>query len=227
MIKKYRFGNPFDTEAVVTPVQITAGELPYFQIELTNATNAALGVDQSILNNLTAAQLAELAQAGQKFCLSYLLGRNDVIYGLGENIRGINKRGWTYTSYAIDDPSHTEYVRKLYGAHNFFIVDGENRFGVFVDHPGEVEFDMGYADMNKICITPVSMDMDVYIIEGDSLKDIVHQFRTLVGRSYIAPRWALGYGQSRWGYDCAADIRRVARMHRENNIPLVGRGMVV
>lgn len=220
MIKKYRFGNPFDTEAVMTPVQITADELPYFQIELTNATNAALGVDQSILNNLTAAQLAELAQAGQKFCLSYLLGRNDVIYGLGENIRGINKRGWTYTSYATDDPSHTEYVRKLYGAHNFFVVDGENRFGVFVDHPGEVEFDMGYADMNKICITPVSMDMDVYIIEGDSLKDIVHQFRTLVGRSYIAPRWALGYGQSRWGYDCAADIRRVARMHRENNIPL-------
>ena len=220
MIRKYRFGNPFDTEAVVIPMEITAGSLPYFQVALTNTTNAALGVDQSILNNLTAAQLAELAQAGQKPCLCYALGKNDVIYGLGQNIRGINKRGWTYTSYATDDPSHTEFVRKLYGAHNFFIVDGENRFGVFIDHPGEVEFDMGYADMNKICITPVSMDMDVYIIEGDSLKDIVHQFRTLVGRSYIAPRWALGYGQSRWGYDCAADIRRVARMHRENNIPL-------
>lgn len=220
MIRKYRFGSPFDTEAVVIPMEITAGSLPYFQIGLANTTNAALGVDQSILNNLTADELAKLAQAGQKPCLCYELDKNGVIYGLGQNIRGINKRGWTYTSYATDDPSHTEFVRKLYGAHNFFIIDGRDRFGVFIDHPGEVEFDMGYADMNKICITPVSMDMDVYIIEGDSLKDIVHQFRTLVGRSYIAPRWALGYGQSRWGYDCAADIRRVCRMHRENNIPL-------
>ena len=220
MIRKYRFGSPFDTEAVVIPMESAEGSLPYFQIGFANTTNAALSVDQSILNNLTADELAKLAQAGQKPCLWYELDKNDVIYGLGQNIRGINKRGWTYTSYATDDPSHTEFVRKLYGAHNFFIIDGRDRFGVFIDHPGEVEFDMGYADMNKICITPVSMDMDVYIIEGDSLKDIVHQFRTLVGRSYIAPRWALGYGQSRWGYDCAADIRRVCRMHRENNIPL-------
>ena len=220
MIRKYRFGSPFDTEAVVIPMESAEGSLPYFQIGFTNTTNAALSVDQSILNNLTADELAKLAQAGQKPCLCYELDKNGVIYGLGQNIRGINKRGWTYTSYATDDPSHTEFVRKLYGAHNFFIIDGRDRFGVFIDHPGEVEFDMGYADMNKICITPVSMDMDVYIIEGDSLKDIVHQFRTLVGRSYIAPRWALGYGQSRWGYDCAADIRRVCRMHRENNIPL-------
>lgn len=220
MIRKYRFGSPFDTEAVVIPMESAEGSLPYFQIGFANTTNAALSVDQSILNNLTADELAKLAQAGQKPCLCYELDKNGVIYGLGQNIRGINKRGWTYTSYATDDPSHTEFVRKLYGAHNFFIIDGRDRFGVFIDHPGEVEFDMGYADMNKICITPVSMDMDVYIIEGDSLKDIVHQFRTLVGRSYIAPRWALGYGQSRWGYDCAADIRRVCRMHRENNIPL-------
>ena len=220
MIRKYRFGSPFDTEAVVIPMESAEGSLPYFQIGFANTTNAALSVDQSILNNLTADELAKLAQAGQKPCLCYELDKNGVIYGLGQNIRGINKRGWTYTSYATDDPSHTEFVRKLYGAHNFFIIDGRDRFGVFIDHPGEVEFDMGYADMNKICITPVSLDMDVYIIEGDSLKDIVHQFRTLVGRSYIAPRWALGYGQSRWGYDCAADIRRVCRMHRENNIPL-------
>ena len=220
MIRKYRFGSPFDTEAVVIPMESAEGSLPYFQIGFANTTNAALSVDQSILNNLTADELAKLAQAGQKPCLCYALDKNGGIYGLGQNSRGINKRGWTYTSYATDDPSHTEFVRKLYGAHNFFIIDGRDRFGVFIDHPGEVEFDMGYADMNKICITPVSMDMDVYIIEGDSLKDIVHQFRTLVGRSYIAPRWALGYGQSRWGYDCAADIRRVCRMHRENNIPL-------
>jgi len=28
----------------------------------------------------------------------------------------------------------------------------------------------------------------------------VHQFRQLVGRSYIPPKWAFGSAQSRWSY---------------------------
>ena len=29
------------------------------------------------------------------------------------------------------------------------------------------------------------------------------RFRTLIGRSYIPPRWAFGLAQSRWGYETA------------------------
>ena len=43
-------------------------------------------------------------------------------------------------------------------------------------------------------------DIDVYVIEGEGPEDIAKQFRGLVGRSYIPPKWAFGYGQSRWSY---------------------------
>lgn len=221
MIQKYTFGTPFETEAVVQKLPAQTGALPYFRLCRENtAANAAASVEQSVLNILSNEELAEAKQTDVKTTLRYRMGKADVVYGLGENIRGINKRGWIYTSYAQDDPNHVENIRGLYAAHNFILIDGRERFGLFLDHPGQVEFDIGYSDLNEIRITPVSMDMDVYIIEGDSLKEIVRQFRQLIGRSYIAPRWALGYGQSRWGYENAEDIRAVCRNYREKQIPL-------
>ena len=220
MIRKYTFGHPFNTEAVVEQFESEAGQLPYLQLTRdTVALSSALLVEQSVLNNLKKDELGTYGGEG-KPCFRYTFDKNDVVYGLGQNIRGINKRGWTYTSYATDEPNQTESIRSLYAAHNFFIVDGKERFGIFIDHPGEVEFDVGYTHIDQLRITPATMDLDVYVIEGESLKGIAHQFRRIIGRSFIAPRWALGYGQSRWGYACDQDIRDVCSGYRDNGVPL-------
>lgn len=68
-----------------------------------------------------------------------------------------------------------------------------------------------YADRN---------DMNVYIITGDNKKDIVNQFRVAIGQSYLAPFWAFGYGQSRWGYITEDDVRRVADEYAKLGTPL-------
>ena len=145
---------------------------------------------------------------------------SDVVYGLGENVRGINKRGWHYISNNSDDPNHREDRTSLYASHNFIIVDGRERFGLFIDYPGKLDFDIGYTEHNTISITAEDMNLDLYVLEGERLKDIVKGFRQMIGRSYIAPKWAFGYGQSRWSYMTADEIREVVKMHRENHIPL-------
>lgn len=151
---------------------------------------------------------------------TYQMETSDVVYGLGENVRGINKRGWHYVSNNSDEPNHREDKTSLYASHNFIIVDGKERFGLFVDYPGKITFDIGYTDHNTISIIPEDMNLDLYVLEADSLKGIVKGFRHMIGRSYIAPKWAFGYGQSRWSYMTADEIREVVRKHRENHIPL-------
>ena len=42
----------------------------------------------------------------------------------------------------------------------------------------------------------------------------------MIGKSYIPPEWAFGFGQSRWGYKTEEDIREVAKRYKEKNIPL-------
>ena len=190
MIRKFTFGNPFPTEAVVETYPAENVTLPYFSIE-----NGSF---------------------------SCTLEPNAPVYGLGEQVRGINKRGWIYVSNCTDEPHHEETRRSLYGAHNFLIVGGETPFGIFLDYPGHLTFDIGYTDSNVLTITPEDWNLDVYLIESpDGLcSSIVHLFRRMIGRSYIPPRWAFGYGQSRWGYMDEKDIRQVARGYRENGIPL-------
>ena len=152
--------------------------------------------------------------------ISFAMTKNAPVYGLGEQVRGINKRGWIYISNCTDDPNHREDTRSLYAAHNFLVFAEEEPFGIFLDNPGKVTFDIGYTQQDTAVITAESWDMDVYFVGGEDLKDIVRQFRHMIGRSYIPPKWAFGFGQSRWGYKSEDDVREVERRYRELGIPL-------
>ncbi|MDD3277805.1 MAG: glycoside hydrolase family 31 protein [Lachnospiraceae bacterium] len=192
MIRKYTYGSPFQTDAVVQQKKTEHDTLPYFE---------------------------EIKEDGQ-LTLKYQLDQEDAVYGLGENVRGINKRGWIYESRCMDDPVHVETSHSLYASHNFFVVSGRQSFGVFVDYAGIISFDMGYTHLDELVMKPQEADLDIYIIEGDSILDIVRQFRQLVGQSYIPPKWAFGYQQCRWSYMDEDEIRAVVKNHRENQIPL-------
>lgn len=193
MIRRYVFGQPIETGAVV----------------------------MTIPESTQAISVMKTAQGEDGITLSCQMAETDVVYGLGEQVRGMNKRGFSYISYATDDPIHTENKHSLYAGHNFLILSRTNEpsFGIFVDDPGRVVFDVGETRLDQLCITAGS-DCTIYIIEGSSLKDIAKQFRELIGQSYIAPKWAFGYQQSRWGYSCEADIRKVVVEYHTRGIPL-------
>lgn len=193
MITKYTYGNPFQTDAVVQKLEVQNGDVPYFTVVKTE----------------------------EQLQFEYTLENEEKVYGLGENVRGINKRGWIYKSCCADEPNHLEDRTSLYASHNFLVLDGgKEQFGVFFDYPGIITFDVGYTHLNELKITLSEPDADVYVMTGESILDIVKQFRQLIGRSYIPPKWAFGYQQSRWGYMNEADIREVVKGHREKKIPL-------
>ena len=193
MVKKYVYGDPFETEAVVTDIRPETDAPAYGTVSVND--------DGS-------------------FSYTYKLAAKDRVYGLGENVRGINKRGFEYISNCTDQPKHHEDTKSLYGAHNFLIVDGETRFGLFFDYPSTMTFDVAYRTKDNLIITCDRRDLYLYVITGDSDLDIVKQFRKIIGRSYIAPKFAFGFGQSRWGYRTKEDFRKVVNEHRSKHIPL-------
>ena len=108
MITKFTAGNPFPTDAVVKEIPSVTSLPDYISI------------------------------SADKCTLSMSLSKDDIIYGLGENMHGINKRGFCYVSSCTDDPVHTEERKSLYGAHNFTILDGERLYGLFIDYPAKL-----------------------------------------------------------------------------------------
>lgn len=162
----------------------------------------------------------EVQEREEGFVFTRELDKADIVYGLGEQVRGINKRGWKYCSYNLDDPSITENRESLYAAHNFLLVSNPKlRFGVFFDTGDKVSFDIGYTDADRLSVN-VRGGCSVYIVDGTSAREIVREFRELIGQSYIPPRWAFGYGQSRWGYKTKEDIESVEKRYSEEKMPL-------
>lgn len=204
MITKYCFGTPFETEAVT------------MKLNSTTVTSSDLTKKDSI--DMFYYPLS--IKMGQNFTLEYDMTKDDIVYGLGEANRGINKRGYQYISYCVDDPNHTENKFSLYGAHNFIIIDGNPCFGLFIDYPGKLTFDIGYSSYSKLRIMAEEANLYLYVISGTSSYDIVKQFREMIGESYLPPLWAFGYQQSRWGYKTASDIRTVADEYQKHGIGL-------
>ena len=151
----------------------------------------------------------------------FTLSEQSAVYGLGEMPRGINKRGWHYITNNTDESRHSEDKLSFYGAHNFLLVrDGSTCFGLFVDFPGKVYYDIGYTRHDLFSFHTETPDYDLYLLSGGNENAICKEFRTLIGRSYIPPRWAFGLAQSRWGYKTEEDVREVARQYKEHDLPL-------
>lgn len=149
------------------------------------------------------------------------LSEQAAVYGLGEMPRGINKRGWHYITNNTDESRHSEDKLSFYGAHNFLLMlDGSTCFGLFVDFPGKVYYDIGYTRHDLFSFHTETPDYDLYLLSGENENAICKEFRTLIGRSYIPPRWAFGLAQSRWGYKTEEDVREVARQYKEHDLPL-------
>lgn len=229
MVKKYVYGRPFETYAVVNAENVSdaaeSEKREFFrEADMKKALEPYGGItwdEPEDGNDAPAMQYRVRMSDG------------DVVYGLGENVRGINKRGWVYESKCRDDPNHTESKRSLYGAHNFIIIaDADNPAaskGLFIDYPGRVIFDIGYLDKNELVITVCSGNFTAYVVSpamdgadgsDNHLYSIVRQFRHIIGKSYVPPRWAFGYQQCRWSYMSADEVCGVVDSYRKRNIPI-------
>ncbi len=197
MIEKYCFGQPVWTGAVVEDAELSKGRFPFGTIK-----------------------------SEWPFEWNYTLDSQDIVYGLGESMGGINKRGRKLVSWCSDESHQDETKESIYGAHNFLIIFGKETFGLFFDTPSRVEFDIGFTLANQLTVKTSDTGVKLYLItpeknSSDSIQvNIVSQFRKMIGQSYIPPMWALGFQQSRWGYNCEEDIRNVVKIYKENKIPV-------
>ncbi|MDO4284158.1 MAG: glycoside hydrolase family 31 protein [Eubacteriales bacterium] len=202
MIRHFRIGSPIETESVVRQVAVEETEPGRIQEKLAQAVpgTKVLAADKA---------------------LSFALGDGDIVYGLGETVRGMNKRGWLYQSNCSDDPYHLEEKHSLYAAQNFLLVTSKERsYGLYVDTPGLVTFDIGYTKQGEMRIALEDFDAELYLVTGEDCREIVREFRELIGPSYIPPKWAFGFGQSRWSYMTEDEVREVADRYQEAGVPL-------
>jgi alpha-glucosidase len=147
----------------------------------------------------------------------------DHIYGLGERTGAQDKRGQAFPVWNVDPPMHhDEQTPTMYISIPFYLqLDAASRrtSGVLIDHAGRVEVDLGYSQPAQLSLAVEGDTLAVYFFAGPTPADVLRQYSELSGRTPLPPRWALGHHQSRWSYESAAEVRRIARTLRERQHP--------
>lgn len=65
-------------------------------------------------------------------------------------------------------------------------------YGVFVNHPERVSFEVGSEKVTKVQFSVHGEYLDYFIIGGESMKEVVENYTTLTGKPALPPAWSFG-----------------------------------
>jgi len=142
-------------------------------------------------------------------------------FGCGERTGELDKTGSQQLFWNIDPPrGHTALQNNLYASIPFTLVLSESQaWGLFLDSATRVDFDLAHDDPGRAWFGAGGGDLVYYIFCGPTPKDVLARYTDLTGHTPLPPLWALGNGQSRFSYESADEVRRIARSFRERDIP--------
>ncbi|OOM74942.1 alpha-xylosidase [Clostridium puniceum] len=111
----------------------------------------------------------------------------ECIYGLGERFTNFIKNGQTVDIWNEDGGTGTTQAYKNIP----FYVSNKN-YGVFVNSPNKVSFEVGSEKVSKVQFSVPEQEMEYYIIGGNDLKKVLQNYTDLTGKPSLPPAWSYG-----------------------------------
>ncbi|KAL4251673.1 glycosyl hydrolase 31 family protein [Abortiporus biennis] len=115
------------------------------------------------------------------------LSPGELIYGLGEQFGAFVKNGQSVSIWNQDGGTSSEQAYKCVP---FYITN--RNYGVFINHPGEVEVEVGSEKVSRVGVSVVGESLEYFIIYGETPLDILDRYTRLTGRPAMLPAWTFG-----------------------------------
>jgi alpha-glucosidase len=150
---------------------------------------------------------------------------DELVYGFGEKVGRLNKRGrnlggYTYVNWNSDTYAYGDDTDPIYATFPFYIVMRNGRaHGIFFDNTHRSIFEIGRESQRLLSFGAEGGELDYYFIDGPTPRDVVARYVQLTGKMPLPPRWALGYNQCRYSYYPESRVRLLADTFREKKIP--------
>ena len=115
------------------------------------------------------------------------LSVGELIYGLGERFTPFVKNGQSVVIWNEDGGTSTEQSYK-----NIPFYLSNRGYGVFVNHPEKVEFEIGTEQVAKAAFSVPGECMDYFVINGPSMKEVLMRYTDLTGKPASLAYWTYG-----------------------------------
>lgn len=115
------------------------------------------------------------------------LSVGELVYGLGERFTPLVKNGQSIDIWNEDGGTSTEQSYK-----NIPFYMTNKGYGVFVNHPEKVSFEVGSEKVTKVQFSVEGEGLDYFIIGGESMMEVVENYTALTGKPALPPAWSFG-----------------------------------
>lgn len=116
-----------------------------------------------------------------------LLSVGELIYGLGERFGAFVKNGQSVDIWNEDGGTSTEQSYK-----NIPFYLSNRGYGVFVNHPERVSFEVGTEMVTKVEFSVPGESLDFFLINGPTMKDVLRRYTDITGKPSLPAPWTFG-----------------------------------
>ncbi len=150
--------------------------------------------------------------------LNFNLDKNEVIYGGGSRVVGMNRRGkrlQLYNRAHYGYETHSELM-------NFTmpLVFSSKVYAVHFDNAPIGFLDIDSKKDNTLSYETIGGRKTYQVVAGNDWKDLMDQYTDLTGKQPLPPRWAFGNFASRFGYHSERETRETVNKFVTDSIPL-------
>ncbi|MDN3443086.1 alpha-xylosidase [Microbacterium sp. APC 3901] len=115
------------------------------------------------------------------------LGVGELVYGLGERFGPLVKNGQSIETWNADGGTSSEQAYKNVP---FYVTN--RGYGVLVDHPGHVSFEVGSENVERVQFAVAGERLQYYVIAGTGQREVLERYTALTGRPALPPAWSFG-----------------------------------
>jgi len=115
------------------------------------------------------------------------VGVGEWVYGLGERFTPFVRNGQVVDLWNKDGGTSSEQSYK-----NIPFYMTNKGYGVFVNHPELVSFEIASEKVKKVQFSVSGESLEYFIIDGPSMKDVLHKYTDLTGKPALPPAWTFG-----------------------------------
>ncbi|BDZ46140.1 alpha-xylosidase [Naasia aerilata] len=115
------------------------------------------------------------------------LGVGELVYGLGERFGPLVKNGQSIEIWNADGGTSSEQAYK-----NLPFYISNRGYGVLVDHPGHVAFEIGSEAVERAQFAVAGQQLTYYVIDGVDPAGVLERYTALTGRPSSVPAWSFG-----------------------------------
>lgn len=120
-------------------------------------------------------------------CQQLGLSVDELIYGLGERFSPFVKNGQSVYIWNEDGGTNTEQSYK-----NIPFYLSSRGYGVFVNHPERVEFEVGTEQVTKVAFAVEGEELDYFLFAGPTMKEALMRYTDLTGKPSLPAQWSFG-----------------------------------